>query len=93
MQHIKIQLSVVSALFTNIVSVIPKDDKDKKDDDNNDNHNDSITIANTVGYNILNKVKGIWNGGVSSTTGLGSYPELIVDFRPVSANQIWLKTN
>lgn len=87
----KTQLSVVSALLLMLFFASCKDDKDKKDDDNNNNSNDSITIANTVGYNILNKVKGIWNGGVSSTTGLGSYPEWIVDFRPVSANQISAK--
>lgn len=48
-------------------------------------------INNTYGYSILNKVKGIWNGPVTSTTALGSFPEWIVDFRPISAYQISAK--
>lgn len=62
-------------------------DKDKKPDDVDATN----TIENTVGFGLLNKVKGIWNGPVSSTTGLGSYPEWIVDFRPISENQISAK--
>jgi hypothetical protein len=49
------------------------------------------SIDNTVGFGVLNKVKGIWDGPVNSTTGLGSYPEWIVDFRPISENQISAK--
>lgn len=45
-------------------------------------------INNTYGYGILNRLKGIWNGPVTSTTPLGGYPEWIVDFRPISNNQI-----
>ncbi len=45
-------------------------------------------IENTLGYSLLNKVKGIWNGAVTSTTALGGYPEFIIDFRPISAAQI-----
>src|SRR4051812_37630257 len=48
-------------------------------------------INNTKGYNILGKLGGIWNGPVTSTTPLGGYPEWIVDFRPISANQISAK--
>lgn len=48
-------------------------------------------INNTYGFGILKKVKGIWNGPVSSTTQLGNYPEWIVDFRPISENQISAK--
>lgn len=48
-------------------------------------------INNTKGYNILSKLGGIWNGPVTSTTALGGYPEWIVDFRPISANQISAK--
>lgn len=44
-----------------------------------------------LGNNVLRKVKGIWNGPVSSTTPLGGYPEWIVDFRPISENQISAK--
>ena len=49
------------------------------------------SIANTVGFGVLSKLKGIWNGSVNSTTGLGNYPEWIVDFRPISENQISAK--
>ncbi len=48
-------------------------------------------ITTVLGYNLLQKVRGIWNGPVTSTTGLGNYPEWIVDFRPVSENQISAK--
>ncbi|CAN5446694.1 hypothetical protein BH10BAC1_BH10BAC1_20110 [soil metagenome] len=44
-----------------------------------------------TGYNILNRLPGIWNGPVTSSTPLGSYPEWIVDFRPVSGAQISAK--
>jgi hypothetical protein len=48
-------------------------------------------VTNVLGYNLLKKVKGIWNGPVTSTTPLGGYPEWIVDFRPISENQISAK--
>jgi len=44
-----------------------------------------------MGYGVLSKVKGIWNGPVTSTTPLGGYPEWVVDFRPISENQISAK--
>lgn len=40
-----------------------------------------------MGYGILSKLTGIWNGPVSSSTPLGGYPEWIVDFRPISGAQ------
>ncbi len=46
------------------------------------------SVENTLGFGVLNKVKGIWNGSVTSTTLLGGYPEWIIDFRPISENQI-----
>ncbi len=66
------------------------------DDDNTDNNTDSCAVALTASYNvegfgILNKLPGIWNGPVYSPTPLGSYPEWIVDFRPISAGQISAK--
>lgn len=48
-------------------------------------------IETTVGYNLLGKITGIWNGPVTSTTPLGGYPEWIVDFRPISAGQVSAK--
>jgi hypothetical protein len=44
-----------------------------------------------LGYNILHHLPGIWDGPVTSSTALGSYPEWIVDFRPVSAAQVSAK--
>lgn len=52
------------------------------------------TLTDTTqikGYNLLSKICGIWDGGVTSTTRLGSYPEWIVDFRPISAAQVGAK--
>ncbi|MBA3705717.1 MAG: hypothetical protein H0W84_07385, partial [Bacteroidetes bacterium] len=67
--------------------------KDKKDEENPSVTNPSSTadVNNTYGYNVLKKLKGIWNGPVTSTTSLGGYPEWIVDFRPNSENQISAK--
>jgi len=51
-----------------------------------------ITASTQVkGYNLLSKICGIWDGGVTSTTALGGYPEWIVDFRPISAAQVGAK--
>ncbi len=47
--------------------------------------------SNVKGYGILSHLPGIWNGPVTSSTALGSYPEWIVDFRPVSAAQVSAK--
>lgn len=57
--------------------------KDKPDEGQN-----PTTDTNLVGYSILAKLPGIWNGPVSSTTALGSYNEWIVDLRPISENQV-----
>ena len=43
------------------------------------------------GYGILDKLPGIWNGAVYSPTPLGSFPEWIVDFRPISPSQVSAK--
>jgi hypothetical protein len=52
-----------------------------------------ILNANTsvLGYKLLDKIQGIWDGPVTSTTALGSYPEWIVDFRAIHAGQIAAK--
>jgi len=65
--------------------------KNKKDDlvTPMDNCQSSISASTPVqGYGILNRLPGIWNGPVYSPTPLGSFPEWIVDFRPISAAQI-----
>ncbi|MCB9225330.1 MAG: hypothetical protein R2780_00860 [Crocinitomicaceae bacterium] len=43
------------------------------------------------GYSIFSKLIGIWDGPVSSPTPLGSFPQWIVDFRPISSAQISAK--
>jgi hypothetical protein len=50
--------------------------------------------ANTdvKGYGMLSKLSGIWSGPLTSTTSLGSFPEWIVDMRPISASQISSKS-
>jgi len=58
---------------------------------NNINTNTYSTLDKTFGFGVLDKVKGIWNGPVSSTTALGNFPEWIVDFRPISENQVSAK--
>jgi len=50
--------------------------------------NSSSTV---IGYGILEKLPGIWNGPVYSPTPIGSYSEWIVDFRPISPSQISAK--
>jgi len=51
-----------------------------------------LTDTSTVkGYNLLSKICGIWDGGVTSTTAIGSFPEWIVDFRPMSGGQVGAK--
>ena len=66
-----------------------------KDDDPNNSGScelPDISVASDVeGYAILGKLPGIWNGSVYSPTPLGSYPEWIVDFRPISAAQVSAK--
>ncbi|HWB62690.1 MAG TPA: hypothetical protein VG603_04195, partial [Chitinophagales bacterium] len=49
------------------------------------------STTNVLGYGLLSKICGIWDGGVTSTTALGGYPEWIVDFRPISASQVSAK--
>ena len=52
----------------------------------------AISSSSSVeGFGILEKLPGIWNGSVYSPTPLGSYPEWIVDFRPISSSQVSAK--
>lgn len=54
----------------------------------------ALTDATPVkGYALLSKVCGIWNGPVTSTTHLGSFPEAPMDFRPISAAQVSCKND
>ena len=76
-------------LFTVFIIACNKD-KDKEPIDN-DGINTTPNIENTLGYGVLEKIQGIWNGPVTSTTPLGGYPEWIVDFRAISESQISAK--
>ena len=71
-----------------LITTSCKNDKSNPNNSNNSNNNNPPPVQNVLGYNLLNKIKGIWNGPVTSTTPLGGYPEWIVDFRPISENQI-----
>ena len=66
-----------------------------KEDDKPQTQNCDYQIINNndevIGYNILAKVPGIWNGKVSSSTPLGGFPEWIVDFRPISPSNVAAK--
>lgn len=73
--------------FLLLISFILMFSSCKKDNDNG-NPSDSTGV---VGYSILNKLPGIWNGPVTSSTALGGYAEWIVDFRPISENQVSAK--
>lgn len=81
------------AFFTNSCKEKPKPTENNPNDTTHIIPVDTTTYAlnNTLGFGILNKVKGIWNGSLTSTSALGSYPEWIVDFRPISENQISAK--
>lgn len=73
-------------LFVLVISVLMSC-KDKT----NTNPTDAPPLTDTttvMGYNILSKLPGIWDGPVTSTTALGSYPEWIVDLRPISGAQV-----
>jgi hypothetical protein len=48
------------------------------------NHED----PNVFGYGFLNKIIGLWNGKVVTTTSSGSFDKWYVDFRPVSPSQV-----
>lgn len=60
----------------------------KKDPSDNPTDPDPTEPGAVMGYSILAKLPGIWNGPVTSTTALGGYAEWIVDLRPVSENQV-----
>lgn len=89
------KLLVLSVLFF-VAFFLPQCKKTKDTADTNNDTNPPATnplsdINNTLAFGVLNKIKGIWNGPVTSTTPLGAYTEWIVDFRPISENQISAK--
>jgi hypothetical protein len=74
--------------FSLMIAVSCKNNKSNTNSTNTNTTTNPPPVQSVLGYNLLNKVKGIWNGPVTSTTPLGGYPEWIVDFRPISENQI-----
>jgi hypothetical protein len=77
-------MSIIISLFLPmIIYLLPACDKNS----GNNNNNNSDTL-NVHGYGILKRLPGIWNGPVTSSTPLGSYPEWIVDFIPIGKSYI-----
>lgn len=50
--------------------------------------NQKSESQDVLGFGILKRLPGLWNGPVSSTTPAGNFDKWYVDFRPVSAGQI-----
>lgn len=47
--------------------------------------------SDVLGFELFNKITGIWDRPVTSSTALASFPFWIVDFRPISASQVSAK--
>lgn len=76
-------------IFLLIISLILACDKNTNSPDGPDKPEPVLTDSTTVfGYGILERLPGIWDGAVTSGTRLGSYPEWIVDFRPISSSHV-----
>jgi len=56
--------------------------------DTQDNGLEASQENQVLGYGILNRLPGLWNGPVSTTTPAGSFDNWYVDFRPVLPGQI-----
>ena len=54
----------------------------------NVNAQKTSTTTDVFGYGFLDKITGLWNGPVISTSSAGSFPAWYVDFRPVANNQV-----
>jgi hypothetical protein len=84
--------SLLLILFLAIMTCTPsckcKKNKDQPVADDPGTINSSTDVK---GYGILSHLPGIWDGPVTSSTALGSYPEWIVDFRPVAGAQVSAK--
>ena len=50
--------------------------------------NDENDKKNVLGFGILSRIPGLWNGPVTSTTPAGSFDKWYVDFRPVAPGQV-----
>ena len=54
----------------------------------NVNSQSNIESKDIYGFGFLNKIVGLWNGKVFSSTTAGSFDKWYVDFRPVSGSQV-----
>ncbi len=59
--------------------------------DNNSSPAPYSDLAHTYGFGLFDKINGIWAGPLTSTTVLGNFSEWVVDFRPISENQVSAK--
>ncbi|HUV07734.1 MAG TPA: hypothetical protein VMX75_08375 [Spirochaetia bacterium] len=60
----------------------------QKDNEKGSQTYDAGKENNILGFGLLSRLPGLWNGPVSSTTPAGSFAVWYVDFRPVSPGQI-----
>ena len=81
------RLIIFSILFS-LIFVTACKDKDETEPPVVDPEPNELIVE---GFGILSKLSGIWNGSVYSPTPLGSFPEWIVDFRPISSSQVSAK--
>ena len=83
---------IACIVCTALIATSCKDKKDTEETSTTTGGSGGIDASTSVmGYNILSRLPGIWNGPVTSSTPLGGYPEWIVDFRPVSGAQVSAK--
>lgn len=83
MKFTRLVLSVI------ILSIVTFSCKEKKPEDNPPvDGGEQPGTEEITGFNMLDKIRGIWDGAVTSTTMLGGFPKWVVDFRPISASQI-----
>lgn len=83
---------IACIVCTALIATSCKDKKDTEETPTTTGGSGGIDASTSVmGYNILSRLPGIWNGPVTSSTPLGGYPEWIVDFRPVSGAQVSAK--
>lgn len=60
----------------------------KPDDEALNTTNQKFENKDVLGYGILKRLPGLWNGPVFSATPAGNFDKWYVDFRPISAGQI-----
>jgi len=82
---------IIASIFIIVFLIGCKKDKTTEPENNATPDTGINENTDVEGYGILEKLPGIWNGPVTSPTALGSFPEWIVDFRPISGAQISAK--